>query len=200
MTADETSSTDNQLRDEGSEIAALETQFDIVRYMRRKCEEYGLKFFIVFNLPGFEAEKLSAYSIVSNWPQEILAKYDALRMVRHSAGIRKLRLTTVPFSYDMREWIGESSEQTDFSELLDVMTGHGMLNGHFFPVHDALGNRQRRAHQDAVGDLVRGLFGLAPGIRERQGSEDRGGKEQPGEQPASQGIGMAHGLGAMLSR
>ena len=61
MTADETSSTDNQLRDEGSEIAALETQFDIVRYMRRKCEEYGLKFFIVFNLPGFEAEKLSAH-------------------------------------------------------------------------------------------------------------------------------------------
>lgn len=31
MTADETSSTDNQLQDEGSDIAALETQFDIVR-------------------------------------------------------------------------------------------------------------------------------------------------------------------------
>ena len=121
MTPDETSSGENQLQDEGAEIAALETQFDIVRYMRRKCEEYGLKYFIVFTLPGFEAEKLSAYSVVSNWPQEILAKYDALRMVRHSAGIRKLRLTTVPFSYDMREWIGESSEQADFSEVLDLM-------------------------------------------------------------------------------
>lgn len=141
MTADETSSTDNQLQDEGTEIAALETQFDIVRYMRRKCEEYGLRYFIVFNLPGFEAEKLSAYSIVSNWPQEILAKYDGMRMVRHSAGIRKLRLTTVPFSYDMGEWIGESSEPGNLSELLDVMKNHGMLVGHFFPVHDALGNR-----------------------------------------------------------
>jgi DNA-binding CsgD family transcriptional regulator len=141
MTADEKSSADNQLRDEGGEIAALETQFDIVRYMRRKCEEYGLKYFIVFNLPGFEAEKLSAYSIVSNWPQEVLAKYDALRMVRHSAGIRKLRLTTVPFSYDLREWIGEASEQADFTELVDPMNTHGILVGHFFPVHDALGNR-----------------------------------------------------------
>jgi DNA-binding CsgD family transcriptional regulator len=141
MTTDETSGGANQLQDDGSEIAALETQFDIVRYMRRKCEQYGLKYFIVFTLPGFEAEKLSAYSIVSNWPQEIIGKYDALRMVRHSAGIRKLRLTTVPFTYDMREWIGESSEQTDFTELLDVMTSHGMLVGHFFPVHDALGNR-----------------------------------------------------------
>lgn len=141
MTADETSRSEKQLQDEGAEIAALETQFDIVRYMRRKCEEYGLRYFIVFTLPGFEAEKLSAYSIVSNWPQEILAKYDALRMVRHSAGIRKLRLTTVPFSYDMREWIGEASEKTDFSELLALLTSHGMLVGHFFPVHDALGNR-----------------------------------------------------------
>lgn len=141
MTADEKSSTGNELHDEGEEIAALETQFDIVRYMRRKCEQYGLKYFIAFNLPGFEAEKLSAYSIVSNWPQEVLAKYDALRMVRHSAGIRKLRLTTVPFSYDLREWIGESSEEKDFTELLDLMTGHGIFVGHFFPVHDALGNR-----------------------------------------------------------
>lgn len=141
MTADETSSAENQLHDDGAEIAALETQFDIVRYMRRKCEEYGLRYFIVFTLPGFEAEKLSSYSIVSNWPQEILAKYDALRMVRQSAGIRKLRLTTVPFSYDMREWIGDSSEKADFTELLDVMNNHAMHIGHFFPVHDALGNR-----------------------------------------------------------
>lgn len=141
MTADETSRSERQLQDEGAEIAALETQFDIVRYMRRKCEEYGLKYFIVFTLPGFEAEKLSAYSIVSNWPQEMLAKYDALRMVRHSAGIRKLRLTTVPFSYDMREWIGEASENVDYGELIGLMTSIGMLVGHFFPVHDALGNR-----------------------------------------------------------
>ena len=66
MTADETSGGESQVQHEGAEIAALETQFDIVRYMRRKCEEYGLKYFIVFTLPGFEAEKLSAYSIVSN--------------------------------------------------------------------------------------------------------------------------------------
>jgi DNA-binding CsgD family transcriptional regulator len=141
VTADQTGGGEGQLLDEGSEIASLETQFDIVRYMRRKCEEYGQKYFIAFTLPGFEAEKLSAYSIVSNWPQEVLAKYDAMRMVRHSAGIRKLRLTTVPFSYDMREWAGDSSEESDRGELLKVITGHGMQVGHFFPVHDALGNR-----------------------------------------------------------
>lgn len=141
MTADEAGSGENHLHDESSEIAALETQFDIVRYMRRKCEQYGLRYFIVFTLPGLEAEKLSTYSIVSNWPQEVLVKYDSLRMIRHSSAIRKLRLTTAPFSYGMLDWIGESSQDGEFAELADLMQKHGMLAGHFFPVHDAPGNR-----------------------------------------------------------
>ncbi|QRM54494.1 LuxR family transcriptional regulator [Sinorhizobium sp. BG8] len=142
MEADETSAGSNSdVLDVGSEIARLETQFDIVRYMRRKCEEFGLKYFNAFTLPGFEVEKLSAHSIVSNWPQEISAKYDALRMVRHSASIRRLRETTVPFSYDMFEWVGESSLTSEFGELQAVLERHGMMAGHFFPVHDAFGNR-----------------------------------------------------------
>ena len=141
MTPDEAGRTDDQRQDDGAEIAALETHFDIVRYMRRTCEQYGLRYFTVFTLPGFEAEKLSAHSVVSNWPQEVQAKYDALGVVRHSAGIRKLRLTTVPFSYDMREWVGDTEGDADLSEMRDLLAGHGMLVGHFFPVHDALGNR-----------------------------------------------------------
>ena len=35
MTADETSSGENQVQDEGAEIAALETQFDIVRVFEK---------------------------------------------------------------------------------------------------------------------------------------------------------------------
>jgi DNA-binding CsgD family transcriptional regulator len=130
-----------RMRDEGGEIAALETQFDIVRYMRRKCEEFDLKYFIAFTLPGFEAEKLSAYSIVSNWPQELLARYDAVRMVRRSAGIRKLRLTTVPFTYGMPEWLGEDAEEEDAAAFASLVDAYGIRANHFFPVHESLGNR-----------------------------------------------------------
>ncbi|MCF3642266.1 LuxR family transcriptional regulator [Rhizobium sp. TRM95111] len=130
---------ESSLHDLGAEVAALETQFDIVRYMRRQCEIYNLTFFMAFTLPGFEAEKLSAHSIISNWPPEVMTKYDGAHMVRHSASIRRLRLTTIPFSYDMAQWIGEADG--DFSELGEAMKKHGMQVGHFFPVHDALGNR-----------------------------------------------------------
>ncbi|WP_374828316.1 helix-turn-helix transcriptional regulator [Mycoplana dimorpha] len=97
--------------------------------------------FMVFSLPGFDGEKISAHSIVSNWPAEVIARYDALQMVRRSAGIGKLRTTTVPFSYDMTDWIDDAAKGQELSELAELMRLHGMLAGHFFPVHDAFGNR-----------------------------------------------------------
>ncbi|MBD9371229.1 autoinducer binding domain-containing protein [Rhizobium sp. ARZ01] len=141
MTADETGRGERNGHDASAEIAGLETQFDVVRFLRRTGETFFLKHFIVISLPGFEAEKLSAHSIVSNWPAEVIAKYDALHMVRRSPGIRKLRVTTVPFSFDMAKWIGEASQDMDLSDLAKLMQHHGMLVGHIFPVHDALGNR-----------------------------------------------------------
>lgn len=141
MIAEKTGRGERYGEDASVEIAGLETQFDIVRFLRRAGETYGLKNFIVFSLPGFEAEKLSSHSIVSNWPSDVLAKYDALQMVRHSAGIRKLRVTTNPFSYDLAKWIGETTTAKEVEEYVNLLRRNGMLIGHFFPVHDALGNR-----------------------------------------------------------
>lgn len=141
MTVEETGR-DGQLdQDAGAEIAGLETQFDVVRFLRRTGETFSLKHFIVISLPGFDTEKLSAHSIVSNWPSEVIAKYDALHMIRRSPSIRKLRTTTIPFSVDMTKWISDASQGTDLADLAELMRRHGMHAGHVFPVHDALGNR-----------------------------------------------------------
>lgn len=140
MTLDETGR--GGQRDVSAEIAALETQFDIVRFLRRTGEQFALKYFIAFSLPGFEADKLSPHSIVSNWPAELIAKYDAFNMVRRSPSIRKLRTTTVSFSYDLAKWVEDTAQkEKPIAELAEMMRHHGVLTGHFFPVHDALGNR-----------------------------------------------------------
>lgn len=140
MTAEETGRERNGY-DTSAEIASLETQFDVVRFLRRTGEAFCLKHFIVISLPGFEAEKLSAHSIVSNWPSEVIAKYDALHMIRRSPSIRKLRTTTIPFSVDLATWINDASQDTGLTELAELLRRHGMHAGHVFPVHDALGNR-----------------------------------------------------------
>ena len=141
MTAEEAGRNERNGHDASAEIAGLETQFDVVRFLRRTGEAFCLKHFIVISLTGFEAEKLSAHSIVSNWPSEVIAKYDALHLVRRSPGIRKLRTTTIPFSADMTQWISDASQEVDLADLADLLRRHGMQAVHVFPVHDALGNR-----------------------------------------------------------
>src|SRR5262245_24123682 len=100
MTVEDTGRDKRNSQDASAEIAGLETQFDVVRFLRRTGEAFSLNYFIAFSLPGFESEKLAANSIVSNWPSELLGKYDGLGMIRRSAGIRKLRTTTIPFTYE----------------------------------------------------------------------------------------------------
>ena len=141
MTVEEASRSERRGSDASVEIAGLESQFDIVRFLRRIGEAFSLRHFMAFSLPGFEGEKLSTHSIVSNWPSEVIARYDALHMVRRSPGIGKLRTTTVPFSYDMTDWIADVEQGEALVELAELLRLHGMLAGHFFPVHDALGNR-----------------------------------------------------------
>ncbi|MCV3735420.1 LuxR family transcriptional regulator (plasmid) [Rhizobium sp. TRM96647] len=141
-------------QDCSAEIAGLQTQFDIVRFLRRTGEAFSLKHFIAFSLPGFEAEKLSPHSIVSNWPSDLMAKYDALNMIRRSPSIRRLRTTTVSFSYDLMDWIAEATPtEKPLAEFSDMLQRHGLRTGHFFPVHDALGNRGVVVWSGEGGDL-----------------------------------------------
>ena len=51
---------------------------------------------------------------------------------------------------------------------------------------DTLGNRQRRAGQHPVGDRIRRLHRLRPGIEQRQRADNRGGNQQPAKQAAAQ--------------
>ncbi|MFD1327371.1 helix-turn-helix transcriptional regulator [Mycoplana ramosa] len=141
MTAEEEAREEPNGIDASAEIAALETQFDVMRFLRRTGETFSLKHFIVFLLPGFDAEKLATHSIVSNFPSEVIARYDALNLVRRSPGIRKLRASTVPFSLDLANWVDDAGQDEDLTDLAEFFQRHGMQAAHVFPVHDALGNR-----------------------------------------------------------
>jgi len=86
------------------EIARLETQFDIIRYMRRITPIFGFKTFLICSIPAVEVERLSATTVISNMPAELLNKYDSLSMLRFSTGVRRLRETTTPFQVMLEDW------------------------------------------------------------------------------------------------
>jgi len=122
------------------EIAGLKTQFDMLRFMRRLAESFGARAFMVLNLPSKTSLELSANSVITNWPVELLTLYDREGMLAGSPLLRQMRKSTVPFSYDLT-----AGDMRRSDAAADIVIGlferFNMPRGAYFPTHDASGLR-----------------------------------------------------------
>lgn len=122
------------------EIAGLRTQFDMLRFMRRLAESFGARAFMVLNMPSKTSLELSANSVITNWPVELLTLYDREGMLSGSPLLRQMRKSTVPFSYDLTAGdMRRSDASADF--VVGLFERFGMPRGAYFPTHDASGLR-----------------------------------------------------------
>ncbi|ASY61894.1 hypothetical protein SJ05684_c04280 [Sinorhizobium sojae CCBAU 05684] len=123
------------------EIAGLETQFDIIRYMRRITQIFGFRTFLICSIPAIDVERLSTATVISNMPAELLNKYDSLSTLRFSTGVRRLRETTMPFEITLKEWEQEGGKPASAADYIAMLRENGIFQANYFPVHDAEGGR-----------------------------------------------------------
>ncbi|MFB2549522.1 helix-turn-helix transcriptional regulator [Ensifer soli] len=124
-----------------TEIASLETQFDILRYMRKVTELFGFRSFLICAVPAPEAVRLAPSSILSSLPADIMARYDSLSLVEFSSGIRRLRETTTPFALTLETWERESARAEGFADYIALLKENGVFQASYFPVHGPDGSR-----------------------------------------------------------
>ena len=123
-----------------AEIAGLKAQFDVLRFMRRVTEAFGARAFMVLNLPSKTSLELSANSIISNWPAELLSLYDREGMLQHSPLLRRLRQNTTPFTFDLTsEEMQRPGDAQD--QVVSLFGRFNMIRGAYFPTHDVTGLR-----------------------------------------------------------
>lgn len=120
-----------------SEIAALGTQFDVIRFMKRLVEFYGCRTFMVLNLPAITSRELSSNTIITNWPAELMSLFDREGLMQTSLVLRRLRDSTIPFSFDL----DTISKDQVGARVKDLFSRFGIIRGAFFPVHDVSGIR-----------------------------------------------------------
>ncbi|MCL6706099.1 autoinducer binding domain-containing protein [Pseudomonas sp. R2.Fl] len=123
------------------DLGTYKTQFDVFRFMKRVAELYGARTFMVFNLPSSTSLDLSANSIITNWPAELLATYDQRQLLSDSPVIHHLRVSTIPFQYDFDDPGGRLRINRSTDGPKDLFFRFSMQRGAYFPVHDASGGR-----------------------------------------------------------
>ncbi|SIR07851.1 DNA-binding transcriptional regulator, CsgD family [Rhizobium sp. RU20A] len=143
MTRDSNGSSAFRTGDFAAEIASLQTQFDVIRYLRRVAQLFGFSHFIIATVPGADSDGLGAHSLVSNLPSELIARIDALDLVRSGEGFRRLRGTTAPFELSLKTHCPDAERQDEADvKTLDVVLNEANLRQvNIFPVHDVAGTR-----------------------------------------------------------
>ncbi|MCX8996312.1 LuxR family transcriptional regulator [Rhizobiaceae bacterium BDR2-2] len=112
-----------------TEISGLETQFDVFRFLKRLTEDRRMKAFMVMARPTEFSSELSACTLITNWPTDLLNQYDRKELLPHSPVFRQLRQSTRPFHFDART-AGEHGA---------LFESFGMRHGLWFPVHGSFG-------------------------------------------------------------
>jgi LuxR family transcriptional regulator, quorum-sensing system regulator BjaR1 len=119
------------------EIAGLDTQFDVFRFMKRVTEFYDFRTFMVLTLPAPTAMGLSNSTIITNWPSELTAIFDREGLIQTSIVLQRLRRSTLPFAHDL----GDAAKQPGDERIREIFARFGIARGAYFPVHDSAGMR-----------------------------------------------------------
>lgn len=120
-----------------SEISTLNTQFDVIRFMKRAAEFYRCTHFMVLNLPPITSRHLSENTIITNWPTELISLFDRHGLMQTSTMLRRLRASALPFVLDLE---GMLPDDPGFAKR-ELFARFAIGRGACFPVHEIGGAR-----------------------------------------------------------
>ena len=117
-------------------VSTLATQYDIVRFLKKITDLYGMRAFLVMRMPGATSQLIQATSIIASWPHDFMSRYDQTAQPDNSPVVGKLRSSTIPFSVDL-----EGSAAAVPGHLVDLFVAQKMQRFSVFPVADSEGQR-----------------------------------------------------------
>ncbi len=123
------------------EIRALETQFDIFRYMRRVVERYNMVAFLVVSLPDSSSAVLAKNSIITSLPPEFMAQFDRDLLLGDSPVMERMRKSAAPFSYDVDHKGFQRCDKEKAAIAEALIRKFRVPRGAYFPTHDLTGAR-----------------------------------------------------------
>jgi LuxR family quorum sensing-dependent transcriptional regulator len=118
-------------------ISTLATQYDIVRFLKKVTDLYGMRAFLVIRMPSATSQLIQAVSIISSWSAEFVARYDQAAQSGDSPIIGRLRSSTIPFSVDLDDAKGACPN----GDMKALFTSNRMQRFSVFPVSDPEGQR-----------------------------------------------------------
>ncbi len=122
------------------EISTLESQFEVFRYMKRLVGIFDARGFIVMKVPSAPGPELGNSSVITNWPPELVAKYDSRALLSKSPALMQVLKSVVPFAYDVEKLYASLTDERSVAAR-EVFLQFGFGRGGIFPTSNIGGER-----------------------------------------------------------
>lgn len=121
-------------------VALCTTTYDLLRLIRQVTTEFRYRFFVIMRLPSVKDEKLSMLTVLTNWPDELLRRYDELALLKDSPVYNTLRASTKPLVWSNRPG-SRHALRGQTRETRDMFCSFGMSEGVYVSVQEPGGRR-----------------------------------------------------------
>lgn len=118
----------------------LGSEEDVAETLNGLVKHYGLRGYILINVPSETSTDFSSHVLLTSWPDEMIKSYDHAGLIFGSPVIERLRQSTNPFTYDVER---TNYRRADGKAALaaSIFDRHGLSRGAYFPAHNSTGLR-----------------------------------------------------------
>ncbi|MDA4847279.1 helix-turn-helix transcriptional regulator [Hoeflea poritis] len=118
-----------------ADVSALNTSFDVFKFLRKTTEGFGLRYFSVLALPGDASGSFTSHSIINNWPPDMIKTYDRLDVINLSSVASAIRRQVTPVVWHIDDVLTDDISEA-LAAAMKAFREKGFVRGVNFPVHD----------------------------------------------------------------
>ena len=136
-------------------IGTVQTEYEVLHLMRQCANHFRFSHFLVSRFPANEQQRFAERLLVSNWPADLVRKYDALGLFHISRLAIETGMTKLPVQGDSSLLAPSDWESGQAGSAIALAEGHGLATTTAFLLHSSTGDPYRMVFSGTRAPLAR---------------------------------------------
>jgi DNA-binding CsgD family transcriptional regulator len=136
-------------------IESVQTEYEVLHLMRQCANHFGFSHFLVSRFPFSEQQRFAERLLVSNWPADLVRKYDAMNVFHLSRLTIETSMTKLPVQGDSTLLAPSDWQSPQAGEAIGLAESHGLAASTAFLLHSTTGDPYLMAFSGTRPSLAR---------------------------------------------
>lgn len=136
-------------------IESVQTEYEVLHLMRQCANHFRFSHFLVSRFPANEQQRFAERLLVSNWPAELVRKYDAMGLFHVSRLAAEAGMTKLPVQGDSSLLAPADWQNSQSGEAIALAESYGLASSTAFLLHSTASDPYLMVFSGTRGPLAR---------------------------------------------